>query len=188
MGDSGFFMRSPWPQSMSSKRIHLRAWPVRPQGKCENDSVHNFLQIWRWLGSGGWRSSWKFIKKAVEFHVRVFNIKMTLNGVWGQAHPKTYTRAQNSESLMSATLDVVKKCQRQVRKWLSRSMFTQINSRTIIRMFINLCYVTNVFKKLCCFNLKYQAQKVFCAWSRFSMYYALSTFLSHFHWKYRFPQ
>ena len=69
------FLRSPWPQSMSSKRIHLRAWPVRPQGKCENDSVQNFLQIWRWLGSGGWRSSWKFIKKWVEFHVRVFNIK-----------------------------------------------------------------------------------------------------------------
>ncbi len=33
---------------------------------------------------------------------------MTLNGVWGQAHPKTYTRAQNSETLMSATFDVVK--------------------------------------------------------------------------------
>ena len=33
---------------------------------------------------------------------------MTLNGVWGQAHPKTYTRAKNSETLMSATFDVVK--------------------------------------------------------------------------------
>ena len=37
-----------------------------------------------------------------------FLYKMTLNGVWGQAHPKTYTRAQNSETLMSATFDVVK--------------------------------------------------------------------------------
>ena len=84
VGDNVFFMRSPWPQSMSSKRIHLRAWPVRPQGKCENDSVQNFLQIWRWLGSGGWRSSWKFIKIALEFHVRVFNIKWHWMGSGGK--------------------------------------------------------------------------------------------------------
>ena len=50
------------------------------------------------MGSGG-----KHIRK----HIQVRSV-VTLNGVWGQAHPKTYTRAQNSESLMSATFDVVK--------------------------------------------------------------------------------
>ena len=50
-----------------------------------------FYIKWHWMGSGG-----KHIRK----HIQVRSV-VTLNGVWGQAHPKTYTSAERSETLMS---------------------------------------------------------------------------------------
>ena len=64
---------------------------------------------------------------------------MTLNVVWGQAHPKTYTRAQNSESLMSATLDVVKNVKG---KWENDSV--EVCSRKLIAVPLYKCLSTYV--------------------------------------------
>ena len=137
----------------SGGQCFLNAFPLTPINVIETNSLARMArppprQVRKWFSPeffanftliGVW--GMKIIMKVHQNSRRVscgfFSYKMTLNGVWGQAHPKTYTRAQNSETLMSATFDVVTKCQRQVRKWLIRSIFTQINSRTIIKMFIN---------------------------------------------------
>ena len=89
------------------------------------------------IGVRGMKIIMKVHQKMGRVSRAVIFIKNDIEWGPGASTYETFTSAQKSETLMSATLDVVKKCQNQVRKWLCRSAYTQINRRIIIKMFIN---------------------------------------------------